>query len=143
MVASAGFSGDYIASCRWRIEAQVAAFDLLLAQAPDDGSMDGALREIEDEYFVAMAGQLEGMFAHRAREAEGDGPGPLKEMRAVVEALNGNGGRFDPPASTGLTAETTVLGLDPGDTIRLDRDAFQDLANAFFDAVEGAYRVTD
>lgn len=135
------FSGDYIASCRWRIESQIAAFDLLRAQAPGDGSMDGALQDIEDEYFVAMAGELEGMFAHRDRAKEGDGPGPLQEMRAVVEALNGNGGRFDPPPGSVLTAETTVLDLDPGDTIRLDREQFQRLADAFFDAVEAAYHV--
>ena len=134
------FSGDYIASCRWRIESQVAAFDLLRAQAPGDGSMDGALQEIEDEYFVAMAGELEGMFAHRDRSREGSEPGPLQELRAVVEALNANGGRFDPPPGSVLTAETTVLEIEPGDTIRLDRDAFQRLSDAFFDAVEAAYR---
>ncbi|WP_062383081.1 hypothetical protein [Demequina iriomotensis] len=133
------FSGDYIASCRWRIEAQIAAFDLLRAQAPTDASMDGAIQDIEDEYFNAMAGQLEGMFALRSRTVEGDAPGPLHELRAVVAALNANGGRFDPPEEAGLDAGTTVLGLDPGDAIRLDRDGFQELADAFFDALEEAY----
>lgn len=143
MLAQTSYSGDYIASCRWRIESQAAAFDTLRAQAPPDGSMDGAIQEIEDEYFVAMAGQLEGMFAHRARGAEETGPGALRELRAVVESLNANGGRFDPPASSGLTAATTVLELDPGDPIRLDRDSFQRLADAFFDALEAAYREGD
>ncbi|WP_062518352.1 hypothetical protein [Demequina gelatinilytica] len=133
------YSGDYIASCRWRIEAQVAAFDLLRAQAPTDGSMDGSIQDIEDEYFNAMAGQLEGMFAYRDPAIAPDGPGPLAELRAVVAALNGNGGRFEPPEGSGLDAGSTVLGIDPGDAIRLDRDGFQELADAFFDAVEDAY----
>ncbi len=140
MHGKVGYSGDYIASCRWRIESQVAAFDLLRDQAPTDGSMDGAIQEIEDEYFVAMTGELEGMFAHRARESEGTQPGPLQELRAVVESLNANGGRFEPPEGSGLSAATTVLGLDPGDAIRLDREAFQELSDAFFDALEAAYR---
>ncbi|WP_062519049.1 hypothetical protein [Demequina silvatica] len=130
------YSGDYIDSCRWRIEAEVAAFDLLRSQAPGDGSMDSAIQDIEDEYFVAVASQLEGMFADRSRDAEGEEPGPLQEMRAVVESLNGNGGRFDPPEGAGLDADTTVLELDAGDPIRLDRESFQDLADAFFDAIE-------
>jgi len=133
------YSGDYIASCRWRIESQVAAFDLLRAQAPTDGSMDGALQDIEDEFFVAMAAQLEGMFAYRRREDEGSAPGPLQELRAVVVSLNANGGRFDPPAASGLDASTTVLRIDPGDPIVLDREGFQELADAFFDALEDAY----
>ncbi|SEJ08449.1 hypothetical protein [Demequina mangrovi] len=133
------FSGDYVASCRWRIEAQIAAFDLLRAQAPDDGSMDGAIEDIEDELFNAMAGQLEGMFAYRDPAIAPAGPGPLRELTAVVTSLNANGGRFDPPEGSGLDADTTVLGIDPGDAIRLDRDGFQELADAFFDALEEAY----
>ncbi|WP_062524310.1 hypothetical protein [Demequina rhizosphaerae] len=133
------YSGDYIDACRWRIEAEVAAFDLLRGQAPGDGSMDAAIQNIEDEYFVAVASQLEGMFADRSRDAEGDSPGPLHEMRAVVEALNGNGGRFSPPEGAGLDADTTVLGLDPGEPIMLDRDSFQMLSDAFFDALEETY----
>ena len=133
------YSGDYIASCRWRIEAEIAAFDLLLAEAPGDGSMDGALQEIEDEYFVAMAGQLEAMFAYRARDLEGP-TGPLTELRAITRSLHANGGRFDPPEGSGLDAATTVLEVDPGDAIRLDRDGFQRLADAFFDAIEAGYR---
>ncbi|WP_062298892.1 hypothetical protein [Demequina maris] len=133
------YSGDYIDSCRWRIEAEVAAFDLLRGQAPGDGSMDSAIQAIEDEYFVAVASQLEGMFSDRSRDAEGDDPGPLQEMRAVVESLNGNGGRFEPPEGSGLDADTTVLEIDEGDPIVLDRDNFQMLSDAFFDAIEETY----
>ncbi|WP_169746520.1 hypothetical protein [Demequina phytophila] len=135
------YSGDYIDSCRWRIEAEVAAFDLLRSQAPGDGTMDSAIQDIEDEYFVAVASQLEGMFTDRGRGAEGASPGPLQELRAVVASLNGNGGRFDPPEGSGLDASTTVLGLDSGDPIRLDRETFQSLADAFFDAIEETYGV--
>ncbi|MDN4475193.1 hypothetical protein QQX09_04885 [Demequina sp. SYSU T00192] len=136
------YSGDYIDACRWRIEAEVAAFDLLRQQAPGDGTMDAPIQNIADEYFVAVASQLEGMFANRSRAAEGSRPGPLHEMRAVVESLNGNGGRFAPPEGSGLDAGTTVLRLDPGEPIMLDREAFQLLSDAFFDSLEETYGET-
>ncbi|WP_062305681.1 hypothetical protein [Demequina subtropica] len=133
------FRGTYIDSCSWRIQVELAAFDRLVAQAPSDDAFEAELEEFQAELLVALVGQMEGMFAYRRRALEAPG-GPLQEVRAVAESIHGNGGRFEPPAGSALDPAATVLGLEAGDAIELDRDSFQDLADAFFNAIESTYR---
>ncbi|WP_062467554.1 hypothetical protein [Demequina maris] len=139
MEESRSFTGSYIDACVWRIEAQFAAIDSLRLQAPIDGSLDAAIDEVEEEFLAAMAGQVEGMFASRARALE-HAPGPLVEMRAIAWSLGANGGRFESPEGAGLNSQTTILKVDPGDPVRLTRRSFQRLADAFLTAVESTYR---
>ncbi|MCU1440227.1 MAG: hypothetical protein JWP85_1224 [Rhodoglobus sp.] len=129
MLSENSYSREYIDTCRARVASQVAAFDKLAGVDP----------EFEHAYFNNMVIVLNSYFTNRMRGMEGKDGNPLNEVRVLSNSMMGN--RETVAADSAITwrPEATVLGLDVGDSIRIDRDGFVRLADAFFAELEGKY----
>ena len=95
----------------------------------------GAGGDLEATYFNGMVLALDRPFVHRIRKMTGKDTNPLSEVELVVDSLIDNGGRFDVGTVVKYQPEKSVLGLAPGDQIRLTADDYERLATAFLDEV--------
>jgi len=92
--------------------------------------------DLETSYFNGLVLALDRPFVHRIRKMTGKDTNPLSEVELVVDSLIGNGARFDPGTVVRYQPEKSVLGLAPGDQIRLTADDYERLATAFIDELE-------
>ncbi len=128
MLAVSNYSQDHVDRTRRRIEADTAAF------AAADGSADA-----EAAFFNNMVLALDHYFLHRVRKQEGKDGNPLNEVRVLCDSLTENDGVLTGDSTTKLKPEETVLGLEPGDEIRLTEDGFRRLADGFLAEIEARY----
>ena len=101
-----------------------------------DWRSSGAGDDLETSYFNGLVLALDRPFVHRIRKMTGNDTNPLSEVELVVDSLIGNGGRFDEGTVVKYQPEKSVLGLAPGDQIRLTADDYERLAAAFIDELE-------
>ncbi|SEB67308.1 hypothetical protein SAMN04489806_1467 [Paramicrobacterium humi] len=128
MPAQKSYSQDYIGGCRERLWAQIALYD--------EADADAVLESV---FFNNLVIVLEATFMHRDRDQEGTNGNALGEVRVLAASLMDDGVTMGADPSTGLDAETSVLGLAPGDEIALTEDDFVQLADAFFSELERRY----
>ena len=119
---------DYIDGCRARIDADVAAFGRLA----DPG-------DFEPVFFNNLVVALEMAFCHRTRGVEKKDGNPLNEVRMLCVALMQTNGRLEADRTIKWRPETTVLGYQIGDEIRLTTADFSRLSKAFFAELESKY----
>jgi hypothetical protein len=129
MLSENSYTREYIDSCRGRVAAQIAAFDRLPAVNP----------EFEHAFFGNMVIVLHACFANRMRGMEGKDGNPLNEVRVLTNSMLGGGESLVADSTITWRPDATVLGLDVGDPIRIDRDGFVHLSDAFFAELEGKY----
>ena len=129
MLAVSSYSKDHVDRTRRRIEADTAEF------AAVGGSADA-----EAAFFNNMVLALDHYFLHRVRKQEGKDGNPLNEVRVLCDSLVENDGVFAADSTIKLKPEETVLGLEPGDAIRLTQDDFRRLADGFLAEIEARYR---
>ena len=101
-----------------------------------DWRSSGAGGDLETSYFNGLVLALDRPFVHRIRKMTGKDTNPLSEVELVVDSLIDNGGRFDVGTVVKYQPEKSVLGLAPGDQIRLTADDYERLAAAFIDELE-------
>jgi hypothetical protein len=106
-----------------------------------DWRSSGAGGDLETTYFTSLVLALDRPFVHRIRKLTGKDTNPLSEVELLVDSLIGNDGRFATGTVVKWQPEKSVLGLSPGDEIRLRADDYEKLATAFLD--ELAKRSTD
>ena len=128
MLAVTTYSAEHVDRARRRIEADTAAFAAL-----------GASAEAEAAFFNNMVLALDHYFLHRVRKAEGKDGNPLNEVRVLCDSLTEHDGVFTPDKTIKLKPESSVLGLEPGDEIRLTEDDFRRLSEGFFREIESRY----
>src|SRR5205823_2336741 len=131
----------YIAACRSRVDANLHAYDKQVGKAP--------LKEFEARFFNDQVLLLDYMFVHRLSGIEGKDGNPLNEVRVLCNSMLLNRGKLQVEklpgwpnsAVAGLTLppEKSVLKLKVGDEVKLNRDDFVRLSNAFFDELEKKY----
>ena len=129
MLAVSNYSQDHVDRTRRRIEADTAAF------AAASGSADA-----EAAFFNNVVLALDHYFLHRVRKLEGKDGNPLNEVRALCSSLTDNDGVVADNSTIKLKPEETVLGLEPGDAIRLTEADFRRLADGFLAEIEARYR---
>jgi hypothetical protein len=145
MLAAGSYPQDYVDHCRASVRAQVAAYEDLAAAArgraasEDAPGGDGAIDAFASRFFNTMVLVLEACFVHRVRNREGKDGNPLNEVRVLSNSLLTNDGVLLKDSQIKLRPETSVLGLAPGDEIRLAQDDFVRLADAFFAELEARY----
>jgi hypothetical protein len=100
-----------------------------------DWRASGAGDDLETTYFNSLVLTLDRPFVHRIRKMTGKDTNPLSEVELVVDSLMA-GGRFDAGTVVKYQPEKSVLGLNPGDEIRLGADDYEKLATAFIDELE-------
>jgi hypothetical protein len=98
-----------------------------------DWRSSGAGGDLETSYFNGLVLALDRPFVHRIRKMTGKDTNPLSEVELLVDSLIGNGGRLAVGTVIKYQPEKSVLGLNPGDEIRLGADDYEKLATAFLD----------
>ena len=144
MLGVSSYPQDYVDHCRDSVRAQVAAYvDLAAAArgaaAGDAAGVEGAIAAFEPRFFHNLILVLDACFVHRLRKTEGKDGNPLNEVRVLCTSLLANDGVLAKDSQIKLKPETSVLGLAPGDEIRLTQDDFVRLADAFFAELEARF----
>jgi hypothetical protein len=93
------YSQQYIDECRRQIDAQAAAYKILVAAGADlRGSsktqFDSAIHAFEPVFFNNMVLVLENYFVHRTRAKEKKDGNPLNEVRILSTSMMNNNGRM-------------------------------------------------
>ena len=128
MLAVNAYDTDHVAACRNRIAADIAAYE---AASPSPA--------LDPVFYGMMVMALDHWFCHRQRSVEGKDGNPLNEVRVMCDSIVGHGGMLVIDKSIRLTPETSVLGIEPGATILLDKEGFRRLADAFLAEIEQRY----
>ena len=100
-----------------------------------DWRASGSGDDLEATYFNSALLALDRVFVHRIRKFTGKDTNPLSEVEILVDSLMA-GGTLDAGSVVKYQPEKSVLGIAPGEQIRLDADAYERLATAFLDEVE-------
>jgi hypothetical protein len=130
MLGRSSYRPEELESARTAVRKQLA-----------DWRSSGAGGDLETTYFNSLLLSLDRPFVHRIRKLTGKDTNPLSEVELLVDSLIGNGGRLAVGTVIKWQPEKSVLGLAPGDEIRLTADDYERLATAFLD--ELAKRSTD
>src|SRR5262249_51360498 len=126
VLAASSYAKEYIDASRARIDTQLAAYKRL---STDRGKGKEAF---EREFFNNLVVVLEASFVHRTRALEGKDGNPLNEVRMLAASILRNDGVLAADKTIRYRPQSAVLGLEPGDEIRLDARGFTKLADAFF-----------
>ena len=144
MLSIASYTREYIDTCRSTVAMTVAAYENLGAAVTtsagtDVAPVEFALSSFEPAFYNHMVLALDGYFGNRARNKEGKDGNPLNEVRMLCGSLMHNGGRLEADRTIKWRPETSVLGYQIGDEIRLTTADFSRLSNAFFADLESKY----
>jgi hypothetical protein len=131
MLAVSSYKPDYVQTCHANIAAQLDQFRALPAGKPKDAFAAG--------YFNAMLLVLDSYFLHRQRSNEGKNGGPLNELRMLCDGIKDNAGVMGKSTTIKYRPEKSITGTAPGETIRLDAERFEALADAVFGDVLARY----
>jgi hypothetical protein len=128
MLAVTSYSSDNVAACRNRIAADIAAYEAARPSAALDPVFYGMMLMALDRWFV-----------HRRRSIEGEDGNALNEVRVLSDSIVGHGGMLVIDKGIALRPETSVLGIQPGATIMIDKDGFHRLSEAFLGEIEARF----
>ena len=132
MLAVKTYSQDYIDDCRAAMEAQLAAYEVLSPPAK-------ALASFEPLFCNNLTLVLDQYFVHRTRAIEGKDGNPLNEVRMLCTSLLTNHGMLAADKTIKYEPESSVLKLEIGDEITLDRAEFRRLFEAYFAELEARF----
>jgi hypothetical protein len=137
-------SQEYIDACRRQIDAQVAAYRILVAAGADlHGSsrtqFDAAIHAFEPVFFTNLVLVLENYFVHRSRTIEKKDGNPLNEVRVLATSMMSNSGRLPADKSIRLDPATSILKFRVGDEIAVGEEDFGRLITAFFAELESKF----
>lgn len=135
MLAVSRYEPEYIAACKARMDAHLAAWRAMVAAV----GAGPAVKAFEHECFNNMVLALDNCFLHRLRGAEGKDGNPLNEVRMMCGSLTHGGDRMTADRTIKYHPEKSVLGYRLGDTLALTADDFEKLAGAFLDQIALKY----
>lgn len=131
MLGRKTYDREELDRARTTISRQLAAYEQLAA-----AGSSAALDAFEPLYFGDLVLVLDRFFVHRVRSVGGKDCNPLNEVEVVADSLMGNDGVLRVGTVVTWVPEDTVLGLRPGDPIRLRSHDFERLAQAFLAEIE-------
>lgn len=131
MLAVARYAEDYIHECQSRMEAQLAAYDLLAFSASDE-----ALASFEPFFFANLALTLDASFVHRTRAIEGKDGSPLNGVRMPCNSILRDSGVPAADKTIEYKPESPVVKLEIGDEIRFEAAKFRALSDAVGGEIE-------
>ncbi|MEA2371524.1 MAG: hypothetical protein QOH12_1918 [Solirubrobacteraceae bacterium] len=120
------------------VDLQLAAHRRLTGAVADakGRDADSALEDFDSLFFNNMTLVLDRHFVHRLRAVTGKDGNPLNEVELICESLLNHDGIFRGNKVIKYVPEESVVGLRPGDPIRLTADEFDRLSAAFFADLE-------
>ncbi len=128
MLAVSRYAPEYVERCRNTFHATIAACGKGLSSTKGEPLVTCQL-------IVA----LEGWFAQRTRGMEGKDGNPMNEVRLLASSITHHGGVLTIEKGLRLSADSSVLGLAPGDVIAPSLHDLAHLVDAFLDAIERTY----
>ena len=128
MLAVTSYSADNVAACRNRIAADIAAYEAA-----------GPAAMLDPVFYGMMVMALDRWFVHRQSSIEGNDGNALNEVRVLSDSIVGHGVMLVLDDSIDLRPETSVLGIEPGATIMIDKDGFHRLSEAFLGEIEARF----
>jgi hypothetical protein len=128
MLGRNSYTREELDNARTALDRQLAAYRAL-ADTP-------ALADFEPLFFNNMTLVLDRLFVHRIRSVSGKDGNPLNEVELLTESLMSNDGVFQGNNVIKYVPEKSVVGLTPGDRIRLTAEQFEQLCRAFLDELE-------
>jgi hypothetical protein len=143
MLGVSSYPQAFVDGCRRRLEAQLRAYDELLA-AVDGGAApgDGLVAAFEAQFFANLVLVLDHSFMHRLRGVEGKDGNPLNEVRMLSNSLLEHDGALTAEKAIRYDAGRAVVGIAIGDRIRIDEKSFRLLADAYFAEIEKRFPPT-
>jgi hypothetical protein len=132
MLGVSEYPKQYIDQCRADMRSQLAAYRKLKKAV--DG--DAALGTFEPLFFNNLVLVLDAYFVHRLRTKELKDGNPANEVRVLCSSILQNGAKLAADKTIKVKPETSVLGYEVGDDIRLDEKRFARLADAYFAEIE-------
>ena len=142
MLGRKSYTADELMAAQRIVDRQLNAYRALV-EAVDktgDASARAAVEELEPELVANLALALDRVFVHRTRPATGKESTPLNELEVLTDALMGNDGVVRGVSAIRYQPEQTVLGLAPGDRVRLTADRFAQLARAVLGELDEKFR---
>ncbi len=137
MLGRTTYDREELDRARTTIGQQLTAYDKLVTAG------GAAAQETFEPLFLGnLVLALDRFFVHRVRSVGGKDCNPLNEVEVLADSLMGNDGVLRVGTVVRWVPENTVLGLRPGDPIRLGREDFERLVEAFLAEIE-ARCVTD
>jgi hypothetical protein len=138
MLAVTAYTQEYIDECRSRMEAQLAAFQILVSSARTDeaSAFRSAAESFEPLFLNNLILVLDAYFVHRTRAIEGKDGNPLNEVRMLCNSILRNHGVLCADKTIKYKPETSVLKLRIGDEIAVDEAQFLLLFVAFFAEIQ-------
>jgi hypothetical protein len=124
MLGRKDYTQEELEAARTAIDRQLAAYDELAGGA-------GALEAFEPLFFNNMTLALDRYFVHRVRAVAGKDGNPLNEVELLAESLLTGDGVLHGSNAIKYKPDESVLGLEIGDPIRIDREQFGRLYEAF------------
>lgn len=138
MLCMNNYEPAYINECRTRVQAQLTAYQTLMAAASkhDDQPLNTAFTAFEPVFFNNMVLLLDQLFVHRSRALELKDGNPLNEVRVLCNSLLTNNVKLVADKQIKLNSAKSVLGYKVGDEINLSEEDFIRLSGAFFGEIE-------
>jgi len=135
------YTREYIAGCRAKMEAQLAAYETLIAASGKGGAVGSAsaIDAFEPLFFNNMVVVLDSYFVHRSRTLELKDGNPLNEVRMLCHSILQNDGVLAADKTIRFKAEKSVLKIQVGGEIKLTESDFVHLFRAFFAEIEAKF----
>jgi hypothetical protein len=134
MLAASTYPQDYIDARRRAVADQLTAYDALVAVVPK--AKAAALAPFETQFLANLVLALDEMFVHRTRAVEGKDGNPCNEVRMLSTSILLHERVLTADKTIKYRADQSVLGLEVGDPIVVDRAGFGRLADAYFAEIE-------
>lgn len=141
MLGRKTYTPEEIAHARSTIAAQLATYDALRAAAGSGATTDAAWAAFDPCFFDNLVLVLDRLFVHRVRPVVGKDGNPLNEVELLSESLIRDG-VFTANKVIKLVPEDSVTKAPFGEPIRLTRDQFEQLSDAFFAELETRFLET-
>lgn len=127
MLGVKNYDTDYIDACRGRVADTLDTLD-----AAREGLPEAVAERLETTVCRELVVVLDACFAHRVRALEGKDGNPLNEVRMLAASILAHDGVLASSSPIRYRPDRAVLGIDIGEPIRIDRKAFERLADAYF-----------
>jgi hypothetical protein len=130
---------DHATTATGELLAAYARLVEAIGATTSDPEVRSALEAFEPLVFNDMALALDRRFVHRIRMVAGKDGNPLNEVELLSESLMNNGGVLRGNNVIRFAPDRSVLGLEPGDQIRLSAADFERLSKAFLAEIESRF----
>ena len=140
MLGRKNYTVEEFGDAKATFDRQLAAYRKLVksVEGSSDAQALAALRAFEPLFFNNMVLALDRFFVHRLRTVTGKDGNPLNELELLSESLLKDG-VFRGKNVIKLQPADTVLGLAPGDQIKVSQAEFERLYKAFMSELEARF----